>query len=310
MGLMAERFFSGHESWVFEARTVSELCGHHATLIGSALRRGEPIDHLVYSPLREIDAGPFGLTRLRGSHALAVTSDRFVVSRDPHRPGQAASVRQAPFADVLTVELGEALTLGWFIVRFVANGQVESEVVCFQSSGIEHFRAAVRAWQAHAGPPAVPEPRPGPPDDERSRWPPHLRGQLLPLLPPGERPRLVLYAGEVWRRGPARRRLACASPETACAVTARTLLVAQSEAPPRRGALVFGVNVTLVERGAVTRLVTPPGGAPRPAVTTCTVVVERGGVRHEVEVRLGHLPSTAAGALAGALRLAEPSVAP
>jgi hypothetical protein len=67
------RFFTGHESWVFRAPSVAELCGHHAELIASATQPAEPLAYLLSSLLREVSAGPFGVAGPCGSHALAVT---------------------------------------------------------------------------------------------------------------------------------------------------------------------------------------------------------------------------------------------
>jgi hypothetical protein len=301
---VTQRFYSGHESWVFQAHAVDELCGHHAGLVGGALRPGERPDYLLYSPLREIAAGPFGLERTRGSHAIAVTSDRFIVSRDPHRATQTPVVRDIPFSSVLAVELGEALTLGWLVVRFVADGRATSETICFQSSGIDHFRAAARAWRARAdsasAPGAAPAPAsaPAPEDDERAPGPSYLRHQVSPLLLSGERACVALHAGEVWRPDTARRRSACVSREISCVVTDRALVVAQSEAPPRRGTLVFAVNVTLIDRRAIRDVAVRTERGPAPAVTSAAIVVERKGVRRQLDLALGQLPPPSAEALA------------
>src|SRR5712692_5028150 len=56
-----------------------------------------------------------------------------------------------PFANILDIKVGEALTLGWLVVRFVTQERVAEETIFFQSSGIDHFRAAVRAWRRNAG---------------------------------------------------------------------------------------------------------------------------------------------------------------
>jgi hypothetical protein len=145
------RFFSGRESWVFRAHAVSELCGHHAEVMARALQEAEPLEYLLYSPLREVTLGPFALRGPSGSHALAVARDRLIISRDPHAPSSPPIVCQIPFSRLLCTEIGEALTLGWLVVRFAAAGGLASETVFFQSSGIEHFRAAVRAIRGAGG---------------------------------------------------------------------------------------------------------------------------------------------------------------
>jgi hypothetical protein len=138
---MSPRIYSGRECWVYRASEPDELCGHHPELIGQALR-GDPPDHLLYSPLRESNRGPFGFAGPSGSHAVALTARSLIVSRDQHRRATVPSVRSIPLASILTIAIGEALTLGWLAVHYAAESRLETEIVFFQSSGIEHFRHA------------------------------------------------------------------------------------------------------------------------------------------------------------------------
>lgn len=243
---MSQRFYSGRECWVYRANAVAELCGHHPDLIDQALRGVEP-DYLLYSPLRETNRGPFGLEGRSGSHAVALTATSLIISRDTHRVGERRMVLEIPLTSVLTIALGEALTLAWLVVRFAADEQLASEIVFFQSSGIEHFRELVRRWLRRFSPaPSCLQPA--------ENWcraladsPPYLASQVGPLLDDAD-DTLVVIASEGWT---AARTPTCLSPSTLIAVTDRAVMIAESERPCRPGVLVFGVNVTCIPRSLV-----------------------------------------------------------
>jgi hypothetical protein len=157
-------------------------------------------------------------------------------------------VLEIPLTRVLTVALGEALTLGWLVVRFAEGRQAASEIVFFQSSGIEHFRELVRRWLrrlSSASSPRRPE----------ENWrraladsPPYLTSQVGPLLDDAD-DALVVNASEAWS---ADRTRTCLSPSALIAVTDRAVMIAESERPCRQDVLVFGVNVTCIPREVVT----------------------------------------------------------
>lgn len=284
---MPDRFFSGRESWVFRAHALDELCGHHPDLIGQALPLDEPISYLLYSPVREVNAGPFGIKGIGGSHALAVTRDRLIVSRDPHRAGFARTVSQVPFASIFTIELGEALTLGWLVVRFAAAGQAASETVFFQSSGIEHFREAVRAWRAAAMPATMS-------GRQSADWPvicaqspPYIGNQLAPVVLEDEQPRAVLQVEETWWPSAGRRPSTCASAAGLCAVTDRGFLVVESQRPARPGDLVFAVNVVCFAPGSVRNLSAITNSSVLSDPTEVVFNLDVDSVRYEVKLPLG-----------------------
>jgi hypothetical protein len=247
------RYTSGRESWIFRAERAEQLCGHHAELMNDALAPGEGLRYLLYSPLRETNAGFFGVDATSGSHALAVTDRRFVLSRDPHDDAKPRSVSAVPFEAVLSVEIGQALTLGWFVLCFAQDGSVAMETAAFHSSGIGHFQAAVRAFRSRsvASPPDRYHRRAG---KVLAKVPAYLWHELKPLLLPGEPPRMVLASRETWAplgRSGARQR--CISPWLVCVVSEGAVLLVENERPRRRGALAFAMHVTCLDRRAVTR---------------------------------------------------------
>jgi hypothetical protein len=206
----------------------------------------EPPRFLLYSPLRETTAGPFGIRGRSGSHALAFTDSRVIVSRDPHSSGAARSVRVLPYEEILSVEIGEALTLGWLVLRFAAGGAVGSETIFFQSTGIALFRTAVRICRRRGTSTGVLPAAAGEEHPVLAQAPPYLRSQVLPILLDDEQPRTVVRSVHRWRSASARP--ACTIPERLYAVTEHGLIVAESERPHRPGALVFGVNVICIDR--------------------------------------------------------------
>jgi hypothetical protein len=245
------RFSSGRECWVFSVRGPEDLPGYHPELIASALGPGEPLRYLLYSPLYEASGGPFGVFGTSASHAVAVTSTRIVVSRDPHRDGVSPAARAIPLDCVLSIRIGEALVLGWLVVRFAENGSVQSETVLFRSSGRRHFENAVRATRSGELAPSAPNPAP--------QWrtvdsasPPYLRDALPGVVLGGERPTIVLRSSERWRTRSGRRAYPrCLSPSAVAVLSDQALFLLESERPSRPGGLAFGVDASIIERKAI-----------------------------------------------------------
>lgn len=243
---MTPRFTSGREPWVFRALRPGHLCGHHPDLISEALGDGESINYMLYSPLYEAESGLFGVRGPCGSHAVAVTSGRILVSRDTHQASAPRSVRAIPFERVRWIELGQALALGWLVIWFFSDGVLQSETVFFPASGIHHFQAAVRVFRRR-GPEADSPRLPRPDWEDASRGaPPYLRPGLEPLSLEGERPLMVFQSSERW--GAEGRRPRCMCPAGLCVLSDRALLWLESERPSRPGQLVFGVNATIFDR--------------------------------------------------------------
>jgi hypothetical protein len=245
---MTRRFSSGRECWVFSVPAPEDLPGFHPDLMAGTLAPGEPIRLLLYAPLYGASGGPFGVFGTSASHAVAVTSTRIVVSRDPHRDGVSRSARAIPLDCVLSIRIGEALVLGWLVVRFAENGSLQSETVLFRSSGRRHFENAVRAARSDELPPSPPNPAP----EWRtvdSASPPYLRDALPRVVLGGERPTIVLRSSERWRTRSGRRASPrCLSPSAVAVLSDRALFLLESECPSRPGGLAFGVDASIIER--------------------------------------------------------------
>lgn len=141
------RWTSGRECWVFRAEKPEQLCGYHAQLIESALAPGEPLQYLLYSPVFDAREGPFQVGGGPASHALAVTPQRLVVSRDPHAEGGSRSVTSIALGTVSSVEIGCALALGWFVTTEVKPLTAESEQALAVLRSPERWTTEKRRWR-------------------------------------------------------------------------------------------------------------------------------------------------------------------
>ncbi|HEY7288513.1 MAG TPA: hypothetical protein VH583_01660 [Vicinamibacterales bacterium] len=283
---MSPRIYGGRECWVYRASSPDELCGHHPELVEQALR-GDAPDYLLYSPHRESNRGPFGLEGPSGSHAVALTSESLIVSRDQHRRSIKPSVRSIPLASILTMAIGEALTLGWLEVRYAVENTAEAEVVFFHSSGIEQFRNVVRLWlqrqscRVDAG------------SDNDSRWtssPPYVVTQTRPLVR-DLRLLEIVNVPEAW--ADVRGRSRCRAAASVMILMDSAVLLAESERPLEPGMLMFGVNVTCLSTRALSTVGLRLPDDPNENDITLTMTVARHGVCHHVSRDLA-MPSAAA----------------
>jgi hypothetical protein len=242
------RWTSGRECWVFRAETPDELCGYHPRLIGSALAPDERLHYLLYSPVFDAKDGPFRVGGGPGSHAVGITANAFLVSRDPHVEEPRQSITRIALDAVSFVEIGCALALGWFVVRFAAPRGPASCPVLFGGQGMEHFRAVVRAYRRLDREERVES-------KARLDWPTvwqgtpvYIRTELEPLLEKTERPVAMLRTPERWTAEKRwwRRRPVCASAAGLLVATSHGLLWAASEPRTTPDGLSFGVNVTVV----------------------------------------------------------------
>ena len=281
-GARIPRWTSGRECWVFRAETAEELCGYHAQLIASALAPHERLEHLLYSPRSDATDGPFRVGGAPGSHAVGITQGRLLISHDPHADSPPRSVLRIDLSVVSALELGSALTLGWFVVRFGGPQGAASCAVTFSSSGIAHFRELVRVYR-HLGRRAR-APRRGA-FEWPSVWevvPAYLRSELEPLTDAGEPPLAVLRSPERWtsEKGFWSTRAVCVCAAGLLVATPLGLLWAASEPSLRPGGYGFGVNVTVVPPDRVLEAAIGTRGT----LGVLRLRVGSGAAPHELEV--------------------------
>jgi hypothetical protein len=226
-----------------------------------------------------------------GSHAVALTARSLIVSRDQHRRGAFPSVCLIPLASILTIAIGEALTLGWLEVQYAAENRPEAEIVFFHSSGIEHFRQVVGLSLQRLSGPGDADP------DAASRWlssPSYLAGQVKPLVTKLSL-REIVNVPEAWTSDHGR---------SCCRAAASTLVLtdslAESERPLQPGMLVFGVNVTCVPTGALTEVGLQLPDDPDHHDVTLTMTVARRSASHRI-IRNLAMPTAVASDLLASL---------
>jgi hypothetical protein len=142
---------SGREPYVFRVDKPDDLrdlyIGVHADLMDETLHRDEGLFYLLYSPIFPEKKGPFGLHATPASHAVAVTKYRFIISENRHKEGISPTVQSIPFDQVFYVQLGSALSLGWFAIQFVEDKKTFCTTLFFTATGIEHFETLIREYR-------------------------------------------------------------------------------------------------------------------------------------------------------------------
>ena len=245
----------GDEPFVYRADAPKDLLGVHAEVIASGLSRAESLRYLLYSPIWQGHQAPFGIRGEPASHALAVATDRFLISHNPHTEGVEPTLQVVPFDKVLLVELGKAHLLGWFSMRFADEGQVNRVSILFRSAGIEPFAAAVREYRA-----ADARGRLTMSTGSRMRWKPVWRRVptpqavlMEPLVTPRENPLGIVRTSQTWG---IRKRLwkevpVCLSCDGVLIVTNLGLMYAADEAAVSPSMRSYGVNVYCIPRRAI-----------------------------------------------------------
>jgi hypothetical protein len=241
---------------VFPVEGPEDLPGIHPDLIGSALRPGERLRSLVYARIWDGHEAPFAVCGEPASHAVAVTGDRFLVARDPHRKRLTPSLRVIPFGDVFSVEFGSSLLVGWFVVRASDGEKEASASLLYESTyGIEHFGALVREYRAAVGP-ARRLLVTSPPLAWSELWrrvAPRQAGRLRPVLV--EEESLVAFAcssqtwgtrSSLWGKAPV-----CVAEEGVLVVTDHGFVHVINEPDLRPNMWSYGINVCCIPHEAL-----------------------------------------------------------
>lgn len=252
---MSKRKSSGREPFIYRAHDPGELQGVHTDLIASALRPGEIPLYLFYSPLWDGEGCCFGITSASASHAVAVTGDRLIVSRDLHREGEPPSLYCIPYDRILSLEMGTALLLGWLSILFIEKGRLSRLSILFKTTGFNHYEAAVREYRAIAGAKCTWGERGGRtssvkvPDEMTVPYLAKVRQLLLDrerILYSIHSPRLWGREKRLWKFAPV-----CIAGEGVLLMTNLGLLFAADDTDMLPNVLSYGVNVWCIPRDAV-----------------------------------------------------------
>lgn len=235
---------SGKEPYVFRADGPEGLIGVHAELIASAVEPGEKIYYLLYAPIRKAGNAPFDIQAEPGSHAVAVTDHRFLISKDFHDEEAPPSIRSIPFDRILRIEVGSALLLGWFVVTFEDDGVLSKSSLFYTSTGSHHFEAAVREYRRLTGK------TPAFSNETAIGW--HAVWRLTPhsqidflksLITDEERPVNILRFRETWMKVKKSDKKICLTTEGVILATDRRgCLHVTEEKPISPGILAYGIN--------------------------------------------------------------------
>jgi len=245
---------NGREPYVFRVDHPGDLFGSHADLMSAALGPEERLLYLLYSPVWEGEEAPFGVRAPSASHAFAVAEDRFIVSEDRHQTGVPATVLTIPFHRVIEVELGSALLIGWFALRFIRDGNVVSSSILFPAStGMLHFAAAIRHYRRAT------QPAPVSSSQGDMAWREVLgatrtllAGTIQTLILEGERAEHAVHSAETWSAGARRRKPpVCLSAYGILLLTDCGILHAEEQPPMRPDMLSFGVRAVCIPGNAL-----------------------------------------------------------
>jgi hypothetical protein len=243
----------GREPYVYKAPTPQDLLGVHSDLMDGALRADEDLLYLLYSPRWETSDAPFGVSAPPASHGVAVTTRRILISEDRHTREVAPIIQNVPFDQIIWVEVGSALLVGWFVIGFEAEGQLASISLLFPaSSGMRHYQAAVREYRRIAS--AGSDPRCFQGTDALPDGPATLANAVRSLLFTGERVIYVARSSETWGAAARGRRRAptCFARAGFLVLTDRGIIHALEEPGMRPEMTGFGVKATCYPLETVT----------------------------------------------------------
>ncbi len=244
---------SGKEPYVFRADGPEGLIGVHARLVASALWPEEKVHYLVYAPVRKAEKAPFDIQADPESHAVAVTEQRFLISKDIHDETTAPSIESIPFDRVLYIEIGSALLLGWFVIAFEREGDLSRTSLFYTATGSHHFESAVREYRR------LTEKTHSSSKEESSGWHPVFRltprsqvDLLKALITDNEKPVDILRFREKWREAEKKNKKACLTTDGILLVTDRGgCLYITEERPISPGILAYGTNAYCLPIDAV-----------------------------------------------------------
>jgi hypothetical protein len=239
---------SGRESYVFQANKPRGLLGVHADLIEKALRPQEGLLYLLYAPIWPEKKGPFGLHTTPASHAVAVTKNRFIISENRHMKGIAPTIQSIPFDQVLYIQIGSALSLGWFAIQFVENEKPFCTTLFFTITGMGHFETLIREYRRMTGANSDRFPKKIDWVDIWRRTPMTQVDRLRSLVLKEELPFSMLRSSELWilRKRRWKSIPACLSTNGILVSTNFGFIHATDEPCLRPKIFSFGVNVSCI----------------------------------------------------------------
>lgn len=249
---LSEYCSSGREPHVFRADGPDGLLGVHADIIASSLNPEEKIHYLLYTPIREAGNAPFGIHAEPASHALAITDKRFLISKNMHIDKIPPIVQDIPFSQVICIEVGNALLLGWLAIRYREKGQLSCASLFYTARGSHHFEAVVREFRKTHGKSQNYLSAGGITWTEVWEQAPKPQTAILKsLILEEEKPAYLFRSTETWVTEKRRRKKVCITAEGRLLVTDCGLIHAVDERPIAPHILSYGVNVCCIPPDAI-----------------------------------------------------------
>lgn len=280
---------TGNEDWVFAVKHPCELIGAHAKLIDALLSDSEKVGYCIYAPRVPSTSTPFGLEAAESSSGVCVTDKRFIISNDKHISGMDPALSSINFEDVLSFNIGSAMLLSWFSLRFMSRGEPEQITILFSSNGKHHFQKALRVFKkyARAGHIAVAPPDGSAPARHISKIDDTIhRDYLKTLLSAGEKRILAFSCRYVEGKIPQKRSLlvwkkqaAYRTGKATVLLTNKALMFARDSAESSAGISIDVLNVSLDKVKNITVREEPAGSG-----KTHTLTVSFDGEAENLEI--------------------------
>jgi hypothetical protein len=288
----------GREPYVYKAPAPRDLLGVHSDLMNGELRADEDLLYLLYSPRWETNDARFGVSAPPASHGVAVTTRGILISEDRHTSEIPPTIQRVLFDQIIWVELGSSLLVGWFVIGFEAEGRLASISLLFPaSSGMRHFQTAVREYRRTASAGGDPPYLQG--ADALPDKPAILTNALRSLLLAEERAIYVARSSETWGvTGRGRRRsLTCLAPAGFLVVSDRGIIYALEEPGMRPEILRFGVKASCYPFEVVTSASAVERRAGKTGLRFVRLDLQRGSVSFPLDAFVDEEDSRAADAL-------------
>ncbi len=136
---------NGHEPHPFKVAHPNDLYEPHRSLICDRLGNETPLLTL-YCPVWEGGNGIWGHQNPRASSAVSLTERHWFISLNKHKQ-HSAQIFQIDHRNVIAVEIGQALLLGWLRINFWDGKNANQTDLLFNAHVFPDFRQLLSLWR-------------------------------------------------------------------------------------------------------------------------------------------------------------------
>lgn len=134
----------GKEPVPFTVGSPDELFGQHREWVRSALQDELP-QIIIYFPITN-SAGMWGHQNPYASTTVCLTERSLLITRDYHNQ-QKPLIRKVPVENILCLEVGSAILLGWFrSILLISREHIEIIDILFNSRVLSLIRKMIKGW--------------------------------------------------------------------------------------------------------------------------------------------------------------------